>query len=151
MNRQMHATLARVLIEKCGGLDEALKVLRLRPNRERLPKSMLSNYQNPNATEYMPSDIIDELENCCGEKVLSDRLGPAQVQSTGDLLEDASQAIEDTSAFFGAARRLVKNARETNSPLSPRVTEMLHRLLIAAEEDMSKAEADIVSLAERDR
>jgi hypothetical protein len=149
MNRQMHATLARVLIERCGGLDGALSVVRLRANRERLPKSMLSNYQNANATEYMPADIVDALEQHCGERIYSGRLGPAELPTAGELLDDASQAIEDTTAFFGAARRMVAEAKERRSTLSPRLTEMLHRLLLAAEEDLARAETDIMAMSER--
>lgn len=63
MNRR-HSALARQLIEKCGGLEEAAANCRV-------SKSVLSDAQNPNKPSSLAADVIEDLEEYCGEGVYS--------------------------------------------------------------------------------
>ena len=142
MNRAMHATLARALIDACGGLDASLEVIHLCQDRARFAKSKLSDYQNAQAPAVMPADIIGCLESHCGQALYSRRLCEQVEPPSGDLRDDACQAVEDVASLMGAARQLA-----SKGALSPRVAGELHRLLIAAGEDLARVGADIDQLA----
>ena len=142
MNRAMHATLARALVDACGGLDAALEVIRVCDERSRFAKSVLSDYQNPHAAPVMPADIICCLERHCGQAIYSRRLLEQVEPPAGDLRDDACQAVEDVASLMGAARQLA-----SKGAISPRVSAELHRLLIAAGEDLARVGADIDQLA----
>lgn len=144
MNRAMHATLARALIDASGGLETAVEVVRACDNRGRISKSMLSDYQNPNASLYMPADIIGCLEKHCGRAIYSRRLFEQTEAPVGDLRDDACRAVEDAASFMSAVRQLAQ------SPISPRVAEALRRLVIQAEEDLERAGNDIELMVARD-
>lgn len=84
-----HASLARRLIDACGGLDEATAACRV-------GKSTLSTYQNPAETAFMPADVMADLESYCGEPIYSRALFEARPGDpmAGDALVETHEAVQ---------------------------------------------------------
>ncbi len=103
MNSRQHSRLARRLVEACGGIDEA-------SDNCRLKRSRLSDAQNPNVEAYLPADVIDRLEQYCGEPVYSRTLAdsrPAAI-AAGELLAEACGATELSAELQAQIRRLAR-------------------------------------------
>ena len=89
MNPRQHALLARTLIERCGGLDEAAKACRV-------GRSVLSQCQTAGAGAFMAADVLADLEAYCGEPIYSRDLvehRPCRSMAT-DLLKEACEVTE---------------------------------------------------------
>lgn len=71
MTPREHARLARLLIRACGGLEEAAGACRV-------GKTSLSNYQNPHLGDFIPADVMADLEEHCGEPIYSRALFEAR-------------------------------------------------------------------------
>lgn len=89
MNDRQHALLARLLIERCGGLAEAAGACRV-------SKSVLSSHQTCGSGCFMPADVMADLEGYCGEPVYSRALFEARPTAADcrDLLKEGCEAAE---------------------------------------------------------
>lgn len=126
MNRRTHARYARLLIEACGGLEEAAGACRVR-------KTQLSDYQSPHGEGYMPADVIVDLELLCGQPIYSRAMQEAQREVTlaRDLKEEACEAVEATADL----QRKIRLAAADNL-ITPREREDLARAHAAAMEEL---------------
>lgn len=104
MNRRMHARLARRLVEACGGLMEAAEVCRI-------GKSQLGECQNPYGEQFMPADVIVDLEAHCGQAIYSRALFEARPEAieARDLLDEASEATEAVAVLQRHVRLATKS------------------------------------------
>lgn len=127
MNRRAHALHARLLVEACGGLEEAAQ-------RCRVGKSQLSDYQSPHGEGFMPADVLADLEAYCGHRVYSRALFEvdAQVVSKADLKDEACEASEAVIALQHAIRLATRDG-----VISPREREGLTRLFEAARRELA--------------
>lgn len=100
MTPREHARLARALIDACGGLDEATANCRV-------SKSKLSDYQNPNVSLFMPSDVMDCLQEYCGKPIFSDAMSArfSEPVISGDLLPAACEVTESASTLMAFTRQ----------------------------------------------
>ena len=64
MNERQHAHLAKVLIQACGGFDEAIDACRV-------GRTQLYQYADPASGHFMPADVMADLEAYCGRPVYS--------------------------------------------------------------------------------
>lgn len=110
MNIRRHSTLARRLIDLCGGPVEA-KLL-LKDAGRKVELTLLSYYQLSHRPNVMPADIINILEHAAGKPVYSaalaedvgcEALGEA-VDAAMDLSEEALEMQKATRAA-GADRQ----------------------------------------------
>lgn len=105
-----HARLAKFLIRECGGLAESSRACGL-------SDSALSRYQTNGSGQYMPADVIANLESYCGKPVYSgalfDLFDSAVVSND---LRDATCALTEAAAKLqGAAREALADGRYTMS------------------------------------
>lgn len=93
MTPRRHAQLARMLIKACGGLEEAARACRV-------GVSQLSNIQTPGSGQFMPADVICDLEAYCGERIYSGALfevGPGSTaprQLMDEIFDVSETAVE---------------------------------------------------------
>lgn len=108
MTPREHARLARALIDACGGLDEAAANCRV-------SRSKLSDYQNPNVGLFMPSDVMDCLQEYCGKPIFSDAMSAkfAAPVVNGDLLPAACEVTESASALMSFTRQASADGKFT--------------------------------------
>ncbi len=108
MNRRQHAALARQLIQSSGGLNEAVRQCRLK-------RSRLAECQDPNASAYMPADVINELELYCGEALYSRALADDRPTASDirDLSDGACETAEEATDLQRLVRLLSKKGRLT--------------------------------------
>jgi hypothetical protein len=136
INTRRLATLTRQLITKCGGLDEASQACKdtARP----YSVQQLSRCQTPESGCMLPIDIVACLEAHCGEPVVTRAIcGQAQAVDAppGDLQDDGCQAVEDVVAIVSTIRK--------SGPVSPRMQDILHRLIAAARGDLDQLDRDL--------
>lgn len=89
MHAKTHATLARLLIKACGGLEQAAENCRLE-------KSRLQEFQDPDTGAFMPADVMADLEGYAGEPIYSAAIAkerPSAPTPKG-LLEEAMETAE---------------------------------------------------------
>ena len=100
MNRRQHATLARMLIRACGGLEEAA-------GQCRIGKSQLGDCQSPQGEAYMPADVIADLETYCGQPHYSRAMAEAlpEAAEAACLTDEAMEATESVATLMGRVRR----------------------------------------------
>ncbi|MFH5924575.1 phage regulatory CII family protein [Roseomonas xinghualingensis] len=96
-------TLARVLIEKAGGLEAAAACL-----RGRVGRSQLANYQSPHHDQFMPVDVAIRLTEVTGDIALIE----AMAERAGYRLTPIG-AVEPGCAV----RSVAAVAKETNEAL----------------------------------
>lgn len=60
----------RRLIRACGGLEDAA-------DETRVSAQTLCLYQSPNRSEYVPADVVADLEQVCGDPVVTRALAKA--------------------------------------------------------------------------
>jgi hypothetical protein len=65
------ATATKRLIAELGGLEAAASVTRVRPPQ-------LSDYGSPHVAQYMPADVIADLETVAGRPLLTEALARLQ-------------------------------------------------------------------------
>jgi hypothetical protein len=63
----------RQLIERLGGLEAAVAVLRTDGGR-RVRRSQISNYQNQHSQQFLPPDLIARLERAAGAQLVTAEL-----------------------------------------------------------------------------
>lgn len=131
MTPREHARLARLLIDACGGLDEAAANCRV-------SKSKLSDYQNPNVCLFMPSDVMDCLQEYCGNPIFSDAMSSrfAEPVLAGDLTAAACEVTEAASLM----QRRVRDAT-ADKQLTPRELDELAASERAVEEALERSRA----------
>lgn len=102
MNNRRHASLAKQLIDKCGGLDEAA-------GECRVGRSNLSDYQNPHKASTMPADVIHDLEAYCGEPVYSRCLFEARPAEpvAGNALVETHEVVTAATALLPLVMEMV--------------------------------------------
>ena len=110
MNRRQHATYARLLISRCGGLVEAAGLPSCR-----IGKSQLAECQSPELETYMPADVIVALEAHCGERIYSQAMFEASEDAVAarDLREEAGEAIEAVADLHKEVRLATRDGRLT--------------------------------------
>ncbi|WP_337186717.1 hypothetical protein [Phenylobacterium sp.] len=89
MHSKTHATLARLLIKACGGLERAA-------DNCRLGKSRLQEIQDPDNESFMPADVMADLEAYAGEPLYSAAIAkarPAAPMPKG-LMEEGMETAE---------------------------------------------------------
>lgn len=126
-----HARLAKFLIRECGGLAEATRACGL-------SDSTLSRYQTNGSGQFMPADVIANLEGYCGKPVYSgalfDLFDSAVVSND---LRDATCALTEAAAKLqGAGREALADGRYTMSE-----DEQLAALEAQAEDALSMIKA----------
>lgn len=137
MNPRRHALLARLLIKACGGLEEAARACRV-------GVSQLSNFQTPGSEQFMPADVICDLEGYCGERIYSRALfeagpGEAAPRRFMDEVFDVSEtAVELQREARAAVADGALNERERRD-LQARM-ERLRRDLAEAEQALNGTE-----------
>lgn len=126
MNRRQHARLARLLIEACDGLVAAADVCRV-------GKSQLGEYQHPDGDDYMPADVIADLEAFCGRPIYSRALYEArpEVRAAKNLIDEACGAAEAAMTLQATVRLAAQDGELTNNEL-----EAVARAHRAAEEEI---------------
>jgi hypothetical protein len=107
-------TLARVLVERVGGLDAAAACTRVR-------RAQLGNYQNPQQDDaFMPVDVLARLELVAGEPLLTRELAtragcalvPVEPVREGELAALLARVGAESGAVFTAyAEALSDNGR----------------------------------------
>lgn len=135
MNHRRHAQLARTLIDRCGGLDEAASACRLNVSR-------LSEFQRNGTGAFAPADVIADLEAYCGEAIYSGAMAACRptapvvsdaltetheaVQAAADLLPLAlavQQGVPGAKAKFDdAVARLTKEVGDVEALTNANVT-----------------------------
>jgi hypothetical protein len=121
MNAKRHALLARLLIEACGGLDEAAAV-----DDCRLKKTRLALFCDPNAEAFMPADVLAALEAYCGKPIYSAALveeRPAK-SAIADLADEACSMVEGAAELQELLRK-----HRGGTPLNARDRQHVERLL----------------------
>lgn len=100
MNRLVHARLARMLIDACGGGLAAAAVCRV-------GNSQLSDYCQPHGEGFMPADVIADLEAYCGQPLYSRAIAEAQpgAEALRALIDEACEATEAATALQKAVRQ----------------------------------------------
>lgn len=107
ISHREHASLARDLIEACGGLEEAARACRVR-------RSALSGYQNPNDASTMPADVIDALQHYAKQgPIYSSRLTDncTAPEITGCLKEIACDLAQESMDVLSAIREALADGR----------------------------------------
>lgn len=97
-----HAYLARVLIRACDGLEEAAAACRV-------GKSQLANFQDaervqdPERAQYMPADVIADLEAYCGQPLYSKEIFEARPAAidTSTMMEEALGGLKAMTEVVG--------------------------------------------------
>ena len=126
MNPRQHALLARRLIERCGGLDEAAKACRV-------GRSVLSQCQTTGSGAFMAADVMADLEAYCGEPLYSRALvenRPCMNMST-DLLKEACEVVEAAAELLRDTRAALKDgglSEVEKDQLRKRVAEIVDQL-----------------------
>ncbi len=95
LTRLRHAFLSRLLIKTCGGLEEAAGACRV-------GKSQLANFQDservqdPERCQFMPADVIADLEAYCGQPIYSRELFEARPTAIDPetMLEEALSGMK---------------------------------------------------------
>ena len=100
LNERQHASLAKRLIDACGGLIEAAEHCRV-------SKSVLSDYQLPHKASTMPADVILCLQEYCGEPIYTSALTRASdpVLASADVETDSLSALEHMAHFAKEYRK----------------------------------------------
>lgn len=108
-NRLAHLT--KLLIAKCGGLEEASQACAeaARP----YSNAQLSRCQTPGSGCFLPIDILVALESYCGEPMVSQAMFEARPggRDVSDLMTEVSEVTEAAAAFQGKARRAAADDR----------------------------------------
>lgn len=128
MTPREHARLARELIEKSGGLDEASRACRV-------SRAVLSTYQNADRPEcFMPADVMDALEEYAGQgPIYSGAIAAQRVLSrpiTGCLKELAFDLAQESMDVVAVVREALADGRLSNNDLDA---------IAAAERDAEQA------------
>lgn len=101
MDAVRHATLARQLIEACGGATQVAG------NACRLEKTRLYECCDPGSGAFLPADVIVDLESYCGEPIYSRAMvehRPAREEVQG-LVDETSDGTELMAGLQALARR----------------------------------------------
>lgn len=98
MNSRRHASLARQLIDACGGLEEAARECRV-------GKSTLSDYQNVSEPATMPADVMADLEAYCGEPIYSGAIADCRPHAVlpADALTETHETVQAAAALLPLA------------------------------------------------
>jgi len=126
MNSRQHASLAKRLIDACGGLAEASENCRVN-------KSVLSDYQCPHKSSTMPADVMLDLQGYCGEPIYTNALVRASdpVLASADVETDSLSALEHMAHFAKEYRKAKSDglitAQEERS-LAPTLANLRHLL-----------------------
>lgn len=113
MHAKRHATLARLLIEACGGLEASADSCRLK-------YSQLQRFTDEKSRQFMPADVIDDLESKCGRKIYSGALFDGRSGETADDLVEETFELSELSLTIQRFVRMAKgdgviDAQEQNT------------------------------------
>lgn len=131
MNSREHARWARALIKECGGLEESSRILDAAGCHR--STSQLSNYQNPNAEQYMPANVIMLLEADCGRKIYTRAMFEygGEVSRARDLRDEVCEASEKVVFLQSAVRTATADGK-----LTPTEADRLLSIHRAAESEL---------------
>lgn len=131
MTAKAHAHHARRLIAACDGLEDAAAACRA-------SVSSLSRYQIAGSGQFMPADVIADLEAYCGQPLYSAALAEARPASVGakDLMQEGCEAAESASDLQRHIRQALSDGE-----LSPREKGELAKLVAAAKAELADVEA----------
>lgn len=110
MTRREHCLHARRLIEACGGPVEAATACRL-------GAPALSRACNPESDQFLPADVMADLEAYCGQPIYSRALFEARPSAaiSADLLTEGCEAAESAADLQREIRLAVKDGVITPS------------------------------------
>jgi hypothetical protein len=133
MTPRQHALLARQLIAACGGLQEAATACRA-------SDTSLSRHQTPDSGQFMPADVMADLEAYCGEPVYSRALFEARPSASQarDLVQEACEASESVSDLQREIRLAAADGK-----ITPRERDRLAKIHAKAEEQLRDVAAVI--------
>lgn len=128
MHAKRHAMLAALLIEANGGLEKAADNCRLKT-------SQLQRFKDPKSRQYMPADVIADLEDACGKRIYSSALArKRQGDGPADDLGTEVQELTEDAAFL---QRFVRTAEAdgeidevTEGPTIDRMIEAVEQRLV---------------------
>lgn len=117
-----HALRARLLIEQCGGGLLAQEACRV-------SDSQLSRYADPNHPDFMPADVIADLEAMCGKAIYSQFLleQAPSTASAASVLEEACDTVQAASDLLGVVRRATADRQLSRNELLT-IERAAHRL-----------------------
>ncbi|WP_304273198.1 hypothetical protein [Caulobacter segnis] len=120
MHAKRHALLARLLIEANGGLEKSA-------DNCRLDKSQLQRFCDTRYRQWMPADVIDDLEAACGRKIYSLALAAAEpsTEAIDSLLVEACEFSEETAILQRAIRKAVEDGRIDEVLEGPQIDRLL--------------------------
>lgn len=132
-----HAYLAKLLIKACGGLIEAAAACRVE-------KTQLGYFQDaervqdPDRCQFMPADVIADLEAYCGQALYSKELFEARPSSftTESMMDEALQALKsmtDVVAQIGAAH--------ADGVVTPAERKVIEQLLVVLTQRLARISA----------
>jgi hypothetical protein len=122
---QQHAQLAQQLIAACGGVDE---IVREKACRTR--SSQLYAFMDGASCQFMPADVIADLEAWCGEPHYSRALFEARPASAQivNLLTEACEATETAAELQQLARHASTHAHGPTPRERQRIEAVTQRL-----------------------
>ena len=108
MDATRHADLAHQLITACDGVDAIV-----REKLCRVSSSQLYAYQDPGKVQFMPADVIADLEAWHGEPIYSRALFEARPSSAKvvELLTAACEETEEAAELQRFARQVAAHPR----------------------------------------
>lgn len=137
MHAKTHATLARLLIKACGGLEQAAENCRLE-------KSRLAEFQDPASGAFMPADVMADLEGYAGEPLYSAAIAkerPSAPMPKG-LLEEGMETAEAGVDLMRMVRQALADGR-----ISSGEGLKIEGQLLAIEEQVREVRAAMVRAA----
>jgi len=94
------------LIKRCGGLEKASEVCGETCRPYSVPH--LSRCQNPNAPDFLPIDIVQALEDYCGDRLLTRAM--AEDRPTDTMATDLRDEVSEATERMAAIQRKVREA-----------------------------------------
>jgi len=101
VHAKRHALLARLLIEAAGGNENAAANCRL-------ATTQLQRFKDENSGQFMPADVIADLEDACSRRIYSAAL--AHKRGPGDQADDLQTETQELTEDAALLMRLVRTA-----------------------------------------
>ena len=137
MDAERHALLARRLMDACGGPVASADFCRLE-------KSQLSRFGDPEAGQFMPADVICDLERKAGSPIYSQAIADWR-PPVGEIECIVTESMVHTEA----AADLQREAREAakDRTITPAEARRLRRRILSQQEHLRELDATIVKAA----
>jgi len=120
VHAKRHALLARLLIEANEGLERSA-------DNCRLDKSQLQRFTDPRHRQFMPADVIVDLEAACGRPIYSSAMVQARpgADQVDDMMIEACELTEDVAVLQRAVRKAGEDGRIDEVLEGPQIDRLL--------------------------